>query len=499
MPSTASGFHPTPITTSAAVQAAAVAQAVVDMAQTQPLRVVLAVLPALAAAPMPEAVAMAEPAAPAEAGALMAVPARLERPAMAATGLAVRRERVAPLAGLPAIISMPSRRGRSTPMSIRRPGLFGGVMADVIKTEQTLLTGSIPAIAGIEDPSQARMILYQAGRPVHAPMDRVGLATNADVQAGLTAETRSRIVNGAFQHSQENGSTAGTTTGYYVADEWMVIWNSTGTFTCQRVQSVTPNGSKNRIRTTVTVADAALAATDVLRFQTRIEGIRMVDFCYGSASARQSILRFGFKAPAGTYSISLYNSSASRSYLANFTISVEQADTDTEQVFVIPGDTTGTWLTDTGVGVNLNIVLATGTTYQGVAGWQATGLFGTAFNTNGMATVNNTFELFDVGLYLDPLATGIAPPWVMPDEAEELAACQRYWEGVGMTISTSADMTNTSWFRSKKRAAPALALTAGTAGGATFGVIALSPADGVRQIAASSGLSDGFIVANARM
>ena len=48
-------------------------------------------------------------------------------------------------------------------------------MAEVLKTEQTLLTGSIPAIAGIENPSQARMMLYQAGRPVHAPMDQVGL------------------------------------------------------------------------------------------------------------------------------------------------------------------------------------------------------------------------------------------------------------------------------------------------------------------------------------
>ena len=32
----------------------------------------------------------------------------------------------------------------------------------------------------------------------------------------------------------------------------------------------------------------------------------------------------------------------------------------------------------------------------------------------------NAFELFDVGLYLDPEATGVAPKWEMPDEAEEL-------------------------------------------------------------------------------
>ena len=44
-----------------------------------------------------------------------------------------------------------------------------------------------------------------------------------------------------------------------------------------------------------------------------------------------------------------------------------------------------------------------------------------------LRTTGNVFELFDVGLYLDPHNTGIAPPWQMPDEAEELRACQRYY------------------------------------------------------------------------
>ena len=40
--------------------------------------------------------------------------------------------------------------------------------------------------------------------------------------------------------------------------------------------------------------------------------------------------------------------------------------------------------------------------------------------TNGMAGAGNVFELFDVGLYLDPDNTGLPPKWQMPDEAEEL-------------------------------------------------------------------------------
>ena len=277
---------------------------------------------------------------------------------------------------------------------------------------------------------------------------------------------RNRIVNGAMQISQENANTSSTTTGYYGADQWSTGFVSTGTFTTQRVQSVTPNGSKDRYRITITVADAALAAGDYLVIQSPIEGGRVADFRYGSASARQSILRFGFKAPAGTYSFRLVNSAANRSYIANFTIAAGQANTDTEQTFLIPGDTTGTWLTDTGNGLAVTVVLAAGTTFQGALGWQAGNLFGTSSNTNGMATGSAVFELFDVGLYLDASNTGVAPKWEMPDEAQEFMACQRYWQAHFNVINDG-----TTWFGwslpVELRTTPAV-----TGGGAGFTIVA---------------------------
>lgn len=276
-----------------------------------------------------------------------------------------------------------------------------------------------------------------------------------------TAQARNRIVNPAMQISQENGVAVGTGNGYYIADQWMSGFSSTGTYTAQRVQVATPNGSRDRLRLTVTVADAVVAATDFLQIRTNIEGVRLADFRYGSASSKQSILRFGFKAPAGTYSVELINSAGNRTYLVNFTITAGQANTDTEQTFIIPGDTTGTWLTDNGIGCSVCICMAAGTTYQGVAGWQAGGFIGTSANTNGMGTAGNVFELFDVGLYLDPQATGVAPPWQMPDEAQELAACMRYYEMATATIygyqSTGTIMT---WlaFKARKRVTPAASI-----------------------------------------
>ena len=248
-----------------------------------------------------------------------------------------------------------------------------------------------------------------------------------EASQNLTALPRNRLVNPCFQISQENGSTASGAIGYYVADQWAhggaipagYVWSS------QRVQSYTPNGSLYRWRHTVTTGAAIGAST--VQLGTAIEGIRITDFLWGAAQARQVVLRFGWKSPAGTYSISLRNAATNRAYVAAFTVSAGQANTDTTQTFVIPGDTTGVWQGDTAVGIYLSITLACGGTYAGVAGWQAGNVIGLTGQTNGLVT-SAVYELFDCGLYLDPLNTGTPPRWEMPDEAAELAACLRYWE-----------------------------------------------------------------------
>jgi hypothetical protein len=80
--------------------------------------------------------------------------------------------------------------------------------------------------------------------------------------------------------------------------------------------------------------------------------------------------------------------------------------------------------------------VAAGTTWQGTnLAWQAGCKFGVSGNTNGMATAGAVYELFDAGLYYDPLNTGVAPAWEMPDEAQELVACQRYWQTTWATWS----------------------------------------------------------------
>jgi hypothetical protein len=330
-------------------------------------------------------------------------------------------------------------------------------------------------IAGPQSGQQTGYVRSDIPQTMAGPLTITqGPVTVAGQPLGPTAQTRNRIVNGAMQISQENGNSASTLLAYYAADQWNTYFVSSGTFLSQRATSTTPNGSIYRYRVTVNVADAALAAGDRLDVYQSIEGTRIADFGWGTAAAKQAVLRFGFRGPAGTYCASLRNAAVNRSYLMPFTISAGQANTDTMQTFVIPGDTIGTWPVDTSAALLLDFAFAAGTTFQGTATtWQAGNLLATSTISNGMATAGNVFELFDVGLYLDPQNTGLPPRWEMPDEAQELRICERYYQQVvlgaqGYQPGAGADQSTPINFRTPMRVTPAATnVSPGSVGSAT--------------------------------
>lgn len=274
------------------------------------------------------------------------------------------------------------------------------------------------------------------------------------------------LINSSFQVSNQNGNTAGSSapgfSAYYVADQWAIAKNhGSGVITPQRVLSITPKGSAYRLRATVNTADATLTADEYLVFLHNLEGFRIESFLYGLSIARQVIVCFGFRGPAGKYAVAIRNYGGTRSYLAEFTITAGQSNIDTEQVVVVPGDVTGTWPKDNSKSMEFNVTVAAGTTYQGVAGWQASNRIGTATTSNGIGTTGNVFELFDVGMYLDPYGTGRPPVWEATDHHLAFMDSLRYWcknEGLrGVGASTTINRGGNQHIV-KLRAAPAFAI-----------------------------------------
>ncbi len=278
-----------------------------------------------------------------------------------------------------------------------------------------------------------RVVLEDAAGNVIFTADDVDGIVDAGGGGGSASPAlRNRLINGAMQISQQNGtSNVDNTTGAaYTLDQWRAFLSTSpgGTLRVAQVSSLTPGGSPFRLRATVQASDVAIAAGDLYLLEQPLEGLGVADARFGTANARQVILRFGVRCSlSGTFGVSLTNSAKNRSYVTTFSIAPGEINTDVVRTLTIPGDTAGTWLADNGVGVLVRWCLAGGTTFQGTTGWQAGDLVTTSGQINFMGTGSATFELFDAGFYVDEAALGVAPAWEYPEVSRELERCQRYF------------------------------------------------------------------------
>jgi len=274
-------------------------------------------------------------------------------------------------------------------------------------------------------------ILSVGNTTVNTAINSTGITQN-----GLNFRVpKNYIVNPGMRISQENGTSSGTSSNYYPVDQWPFLHSQDGTLTFQQVSSATPGGSENRIRMTVTSADASIAAGQFALLLQHIEGLRTADLQWGTSNATDVVLRFGFKGPSGTYAVSIRNQDNTRSFVREFTISGGDANTDTLQTVTFPGDTSGTWDKDNTSSFQLIFTFAVGSTYQTTAdAWQSGNYFGTSSTSNGIGTSSDVFEIFDVGMYADPDSTGLAPRFELPHYDTDLKECQRYYQEVRMSL-----------------------------------------------------------------
>lgn len=327
-----------------------------------------------------------------------------------------------------------------------------------------------------------------------------------------TALQQNLIINPAMQISQENNVTASGAAGYYAADQWVNTLVSSGVISFGRVASRTPRGSKYRLRLSVITADASIAAGEVVCIVTNIEGLRLANIGWDGATGTQLVLRFGFRGPAGTYSVAYRNGASTRSFATNFTVTAGQANTDIEVIKVIPAcNTGGVWDDINVVGGRLSVTVMSGSTFTTTPdAWQTGNFVAATGISNGLATVGNTFELFDAGLYPDPNNTGVAPEWVAPKFEDDLSACMRYWQQANVFFSGNVTSGSTYYGVGTAKVTPRIAtvlsgaVAGGTAGFANAVGTVASPGNGLlydARVATSTtaGVFQTEITVNARM
>jgi len=275
-----------------------------------------------------------------------------------------------------------------------------------------------------------------------------GSAWGANLPAFATADTRNRIVNPAMQISQENGFDASiSANNAHTADQWQFAVITGGSpVTLARSNDPAPHPHYLRINAS-SVIDTAIAAGDLVSLYQRLEGIRLADFQWGTSSAKPAVARFSARCVTVP---SLVIGFAIRAYAndAAFTKLVTLTTAWQDFVIPIPPCGIGTWPKDTSLTAMLYFCGMAGSTWAtGTDGaWAANSALAPSSGLgNVMAVASSCIDVANVGLHLDPNNTGLAPPWQTPDEAEELRACQRYWQTF-YGIFSSQVTTATNYF-----------------------------------------------------
>jgi hypothetical protein len=244
---------------------------------------------------------------------------------------------------------------------------------------------------------------------------------------------KNRIINGAMVIDQRNAgaSVANTSNLTYVNDRWAIFGDQNSKFTAQR-STVVPTGFVNSLLMTSSSA-YSVPSGEGYTVQHRIEGFNVSDLGWGTANAQTVTLSFWVRSSlTGTFGGSVTNSAFNRSYPFAYTIS--SANTFEYKTVTIVGDTTGTWLTDNGVGLRLYFGLGVGSTLSGTAGsWSGSGLLSATGATSVVGTNGATFYITGVQLEKGSTATSFD---YRPYSTELQLAQRYYWKNKAGAVYT---------------------------------------------------------------
>jgi len=260
-----------------------------------------------------------------------------------------------------------------------------------------------------------------------------GASTAATARTNLGLDgfvnMKNRIINGAMVIDQRNAGASVSGNSVYTLDRWFAVSSVINKYTVQQnAGSVTPPvGFTNYLGITSSSA-YSVAAGDYFFLSQPIEGFNVADLGYGTANAKTVTLSFQvYSSLTGTFGGSFRNSAGNRGY--PFSYSIPVANTWTQISITIAGDTTGTWLTTNGIGIECLFGLGVGSNFSGTAGaWAAANRMSATGATSVVGTNGATFYITGVQLEVGSTATSFD----YRQYGTELALCQRYyWKSLG--------------------------------------------------------------------
>jgi len=244
---------------------------------------------------------------------------------------------------------------------------------------------------------------------------------------GASVVNKNRFANGAFSFDQRNnGAAVSVTAGPLVRTLDCVGAAATGTgvFNVQQQGAVSPPGTANYIRATVTTPDASMAATDQYQIIAQIEGLDVADLGFGSAAARPLSIGFWFRSSiTGTFSGAVRNGAFDRRYVCSWpylTPNVWQYVT----VQNIPGDIAGVWPVGAVQAMSITFSLGAGTNFSATPSAWGDGVAHHA--TGGTNLISTSGATMDIAL-LQVEAGAVCTPFEWVPHQAGLARVRRYF------------------------------------------------------------------------
>ena len=272
---------------------------------------------------------------------------------------------------------------------------------------------------------------------------------------------RNLIINGDMQIAQRGTSSTGITSlGYYTVDRMRFICNSIGTWTnTQDTDVPTGQGFSNSFKLECTVADASLAAADVLQIQTRFEGQNVQHLKKGTSSAESVTLSFWVKSnKTGTYVVEVRDMDNNRHLPKAYTI--DSANTWEKKTITYAGDTTGVLDNDNNVSFDVQWWLGAGTTWtSGTLPTSWTSIVNANRAVGQVNLADSTSNYINItGVQLE-VGEGASDFEFLPYDVQ-LARCQRYYQHISLTGTAvnTGEMGVVGPFRTEMRTSPGLSI-----------------------------------------
>lgn len=248
--------------------------------------------------------------------------------------------------------------------------------------------------------------------------------------AGDSTNFKNKLINGDHRIDQRNGgasvSVPTASSQIFVTDRWFVqnLGTNAATFTCQQSTDA-PTGFKNSLLITNGTGVATVSSDSRLVAQY-IEGLNMIDFAFGTASAKGIVLSFQVKSSlTGTFSGCVLSNANDQIY--GFTFAISAANTWTPVAVSIPGSVTGTWPTDNSTSMRLQVNLGSGSSnLQSTANvWASSGgSRGVQGTVNLSETTGATFRFTAAQIEVGTVQTSFN----FRSIGTELGLCQRYYQ-----------------------------------------------------------------------